>query len=163
MSNLDRFKEAQTAEFEGFATAISELRRGRKTSHWIWYVFPQLAGLGRSDTSQLYGIRDVGEAREYLRDSLLRGRLLEAARAVEAHTRPGPVNLSILMGSELDAMKLVSSLTLFRRVAENMNRVEPSSELAALASIAACILESAARQGYPECQQTMARLDGTPR
>ena len=68
VSDLERFKRAQDQPHSGFATALSELRSGRKTGHWIWYVFPQLSGLGTSDVSQIYGIADVTEATDYLRD-----------------------------------------------------------------------------------------------
>ena len=82
VSHLERFTRAQDQPHSGFAAAFAELRAGRKTGHWIWYVFPQLAGLGTSEASQLYGIRDGAEAIAYLRDPVPRGRLLSAATAV---------------------------------------------------------------------------------
>ena len=63
--SLVRFHEAQASRSAGYDTALAEIRRGRKTSHWIWYIFPQLAGLGRSSTAQKYAIRDLAEACAY--------------------------------------------------------------------------------------------------
>jgi uncharacterized protein (DUF1810 family) len=91
MTDLDRFRTAQADSMAGFATALSELRAGRKTSHWIWYVFPQLAGLGRLPTARRFGLADVDEAAAYLRDPVLGTRLAESVAAVHAHvagTRP---------------------------------------------------------------------------
>jgi uncharacterized protein (DUF1810 family) len=91
MTDLGRFRVAQEDPRSGFATALAELRAGRKTSHWIWYVFPQLAGLGRLPTARRFGLADVDEAAAYLRDPVLGTRLAEAVAAVHAHvagTRP---------------------------------------------------------------------------
>lgn len=89
-----------------------ELAQGRKTGHWIWFVFPQLAALGRSPTARRFGIRDLDEARAYLADDRLRERLEEAARLMLAHAGTDP---ETILGP-LDAMKLRSSMTLFSRV-----------------------------------------------
>src|SRR6267142_5739646 len=85
MFNLDRFRDAQDAPHAGFTVAFRELQAGRKTSHWIWYVFPQLAGLGRSSTAVYYGLAGVEEAAAYLRDQVLGERLVTSAAAVQAH------------------------------------------------------------------------------
>ena len=69
--SLARFQEAQADPHAGYDTALTEIRRGRKTSHWIWYIFPQLAGLGRSAMAEKYAIRDLAEACAYRRDPLL--------------------------------------------------------------------------------------------
>jgi uncharacterized protein (DUF1810 family) len=79
MDKLDRFRQAQDAPDAGYAGALRELRAGEKTSHWIWYVFPQLAGLGRSSTAVYYGLAGVEEAAAYLRDPVLGERLVTAA------------------------------------------------------------------------------------
>jgi uncharacterized protein (DUF1810 family) len=105
MPDLARFHDAQARDH---ADALAELRRGRKRGHWIWYVFPQLRGLGRSPTAAHYGIRDLGEARAYLADPVLGPRLREATEALCRHADPERV-----LGG-LDAMKARSSLTLFR-------------------------------------------------
>ncbi len=103
---LSRFLEAQRASY---STALAELRSGRKRSHWVWYVFPQLVGLGRSLTSQRYGLSGVAEAAAYLAHPVLGARLREAIHAMLAH---GSVPATTILG-ELDAMKFRSCLTLF--------------------------------------------------
>ncbi len=75
MFDLDRFRKAHDASRAGFAVALRELHEGRKTSHWIWYVFPQLAGLGQSPTAVHYGLAGPDEAADYLRDPVLGERL----------------------------------------------------------------------------------------
>ncbi len=106
MPDLSRFYDAQAGTFE---TALAELRAGRKLSHWMWFVFPQLRSLGRSGTAKHYGIADLGEARSYLADPVLGPRLVEAAGAVLAHRRRPAQDI---MG-HVDALKLRSSATLF--------------------------------------------------
>ena len=109
--DLDRFVVAQEGVYAG---VIDELRRGRKTSHWMWYVFPQLAGLGRSWTSGQYAIASLDEARAYLAHPVLGPRLRECADLVLAAPR-GATAASIFGG--IDAVKLRSSMTLFHRAA----------------------------------------------
>jgi len=113
-SDLRRFHEAQ-GHGPGctYERALAELREGRKRGHWIWFILPQLRGLGRSPTSQRYGINDLAEAQSYLADPLL-GQRLEAVTTVIADQlhQPGQT-IVLLMGSELDAAKTISSLTLF--------------------------------------------------
>jgi uncharacterized protein (DUF1810 family) len=161
MPNLDRFREAQDNDHTGFAVALRELRAGRKTNHWIWYVFPQLAGLGRSSTAVYYGLSGPEEAADYLRDPVLGERLIAASEAVRAHLTAGtahPVRLENLMGSKIDALKLVSSMTLFGHVAKTLHATEPRLQFAAMAEHAATILASAAAQGYRACSFTEERL-----
>ena len=158
VSQLGRFKRAQDELHSGFATALAELRAGRKTGHWIWYVFPQLSGLGRSEVSQTYGIVDVTEATEYLRDPVLRGRLLSAATAVVERQRAG-VPLSHLMGGPLDVLKLVSSLTLFGPIARRLQATEANDEYRLLADVAGEILTGAESEGYPLCRPTLRSLE----
>jgi uncharacterized protein (DUF1810 family) len=159
MFNLDRFRVAQDARHAGFAVALRELQAGRKSSHWIWYVFPQLAGLGRSSTAVHYGLAGVDEAADYLRDPVLGGRLVEAAAAVRAHVSEGSrVRLDRLMGSEIDALKLVSSMTLFEHVAKTLHALEPQPQLAAMAAHADAILAEAAAQGYERCSYTLEHV-----
>ena len=106
--DLERFVTAQEGVYEG---ALRELRAGRKTGHWIWFIFPQLAGLGRSETSRFYGIESLDEARAYLEHPVLGPRLRECASAVLA-TQDATADQ--IFGS-LDAMKVRSSMTLFHR------------------------------------------------
>ena len=79
MTGLERFVSAQEGTYD---QALAQVRRGRKTGHWMWFVFPQIAGLGRSSTAQHYAIRDLDEARSYLADPVLGERLRECSRAV---------------------------------------------------------------------------------
>ena len=79
MSDLSRFVKAQETDYE---RALSEIRSGHKRSHWIWYIFPQIAGLGFSSTAQYYAIKDRKEAEDYLKNDLLRERLVEISEAL---------------------------------------------------------------------------------
>jgi uncharacterized protein (DUF1810 family) len=108
--DLQRFIDAQVGAYDG---ALRELRAGHKSGHWIWFIFPQLAGLGRSEMSRFYGIVSLDEARAYLADPVLGPRLLECVAAVVA--APGR-SAEAILGS-VDAMKLRSSMTLFQRAA----------------------------------------------
>jgi uncharacterized protein (DUF1810 family) len=153
LSDLQRFLDAQAATIDGYAAALAEIAAGRKRSHWIWYIFPQLSGLGRSAAAQTYAIAERGEAEAYLRHPLLRGRLLEITAAVAEKLRSG-VSLPTLMGAEIDVLKLVSSVTLFREVA---NRVGDD----AVAHAAESVLREADAQGYPPCEFTLNRLRGS--
>jgi uncharacterized protein (DUF1810 family) len=108
--NLERFVAAQDARGT-YARAVEELRRGRKTSHWMWFVFPQIAGLGYSEMSRRYAIGSLDEAQAYLRHPVLGGRLVECAGIV-ASTQ-GRSAEQIFGG--IDAQKLRSSMTLFSR------------------------------------------------
>jgi uncharacterized protein (DUF1810 family) len=107
---LQRFVDAQD-DGGAYETALRELRDGRKRSHWMWFVFPQIAGLGQSPASRRYAITSLDEARAYIEHPVLGPRLAESARAVAA--RPGASARDIFGG--IDAMKLRSSMTLFHR------------------------------------------------
>ncbi|WP_239804623.1 DUF1810 domain-containing protein [Croceicoccus hydrothermalis] len=106
-SALTRFVEAQAGVYE---RALAELRDGAKRSHWMWFVFPQIAGLGHSAMARRYAIADAAEARDYLRHDLLGPRLLACTDAVLDWA--GQRGVVEIMG-EVDAMKLRSSMTLF--------------------------------------------------
>jgi uncharacterized protein (DUF1810 family) len=108
--DLDRFVIAQKGVYEG---VLDELRRGRKVGHWIWFIFPQVAGLGYSAMSQQYAISSLDEARAYLAHPVLGARLRECAGVVLATT--GQTALEIF--GSIDSMKLRSSMTLFHRAA----------------------------------------------
>lgn len=153
--SLERFHKAQASPSAGYETALAEIRRGRKTSHWIWYIFPQLEGLGRSSTARAYAIRDLAEACEYLRDPLLRARYEEIAGAVSDQLARG-VPLEELMGGRTDALKLVSSLTLFRAAAQRLADEDPIC--AYLAECFDSILGETMAQGFPPCAHTLARV-----
>ena len=107
--HLDRFVAAQV---ESYDRALAELHRGRKTTHWMWFVFPQLRGLGRSATAQHFGIASLAEARAYLDHPILAARLREAAAAIIAAAG----SAEDILGP-IDALKLRSSATLFAAAA----------------------------------------------
>ena len=109
-SNLERFVTAQNAGGT-YDRAVAELRRGHKTSHWMWFVFPQIAGLGQSQMSRTFAISSLEEAKAYLRHPVLGPRLLECAGIV-ATARAGSAE-QIFGG--IDAQKLRSCMTLFLR------------------------------------------------
>lgn len=108
-TDAELFIEAQDSVW---AAVISELKGGKKTSHWMWFVFPQLASLGQSHMAQLYGIHNLAEARAYLGNPVLRARLVEVSRLLLGH---GDKRADAILGST-DAQKLCSSMTLFSAV-----------------------------------------------
>lgn len=108
--DLERFV---TAQQDIYQQALAELRAGRKTSHWMWFIFPQIEGLGSSPMALRYAIRSVEEARAYLAHPLLGRRLRECTEAVNAHQF---LSASAIFGA-VDTMKLKSSMTLFDHVA----------------------------------------------
>ena len=110
MSELERFVKAQEYDY---AAALGEIRGGRKRSHWMWYIFPQLRGLGFSSTAQFYGIRDLDEARDYMAHPVLGPRLVEISEALL--TLPGS-DPGAVMGYP-DDLKLCSCMTLFELAA----------------------------------------------
>lgn len=109
VTSLDRFVEAQQDSHD---TALSELQQGRKQSHWMWFIFPQLRGLGQSAMSQRYGIANLDEAKRYLVHPVLGPRLIRSAEAVLAHHG---LSAEAIFGP-VDAAKLRSSATLFAAV-----------------------------------------------
>ncbi|MBB5395183.1 DUF1810 domain-containing protein [Mucilaginibacter sp. AK015] len=106
---LERFREAQERDFE---TAYQEIQSGRKRSHWMWYIFPQLAGLGMTETSRHYAIKDIQEATAYLLDQTLGSRLVKIC---EELLKLETSNANEVFGSP-DDLKLRSSMTLFDAV-----------------------------------------------
>ena len=159
MDQLSRFRDAQDDEDGGFEAAMAELAQGRKRTHWIWYVFPQIQGLGSSGMSRHFGVRGLEEAQAYLRDDVLRNRLARATDVVaDQLQRPQPPRLDELMGSHVDALKLVSSLTLFEVAAADLHAREPHAEVAHIATRAAEVLAAAEAQGYGRCHFTVRHL-----
>ena len=110
--NLNRFIEAQMTTYEG---AMLELARGRKESHWVWYIFPQIEGLGRSDTAKLYSIKSLEEGRAYLEHPLLGPRL---NKACEILLSLKDSSMDEVMGFP-DNLKLLSSMTLFEALSDS--------------------------------------------
>ncbi len=111
--SLDRFVQAQEGTFDA---ALAQLKAGRKTGHWIWWVFPQLRGLGTSRNSTYYGIADEAEAKAYLQHPVLGARYRACVAVVHGHLCQVGVATLTLMGSEIDVLKLRSSLELFLKV-----------------------------------------------
>jgi len=112
--SLERFIEAQEKTYAG---ALAELNAGHKTGHWIWWIFPQLRGLGKSEYSIFYGLEDEAEALAYLRHPVLGARYQECVSAVHGHLCRRGVSPQDLMGSAIDVVKLRSSLELFLKIA----------------------------------------------
>lgn len=108
-TGLQRFIEAQNDSYD---QALKEIRNGRKLTHWIWYIFPQMKGLGFSYNSEYYGIASLQEAKDYLENELLRKRLFEITESLLMHKGK---DIESIMG-DIDALKLKSSMTLFDAV-----------------------------------------------
>jgi len=156
-AQLVRFKAAQDAMLSGFESALSEIRAGRKRSHWIWYIFPQLAGLGRSSIAQFYALRDIEEACDYIRQATLRGRLIAITEAAAAQLEQGN-HLEHLMGGTTDALKLVSCMTLFHHISEKLDPSGADPELSKLRRLCGDILLAGEAQGFPRCQHTLNKF-----
>ena len=111
INSLDRFLEAQERMYE---TALKEIKNGEKESHWMWYIFPQLRGLGKSRMAYAYGINGLEEAKAYLAPPVLSARLIEISEALLEHKGK---DIEDILG-DIDAMKLRSSMTLFALISE---------------------------------------------
>jgi uncharacterized protein (DUF1810 family) len=114
-NDLTRFVEAQE---HVFGTALQEIKNGRKNGHWMWYIFPQISGLGSSETSRFYAIKDMTEAKQYLNHPVLGQKLVEITSELLKLKTSDPV---AVFGS-IDSLKLKSSMTLFS-IIENTNPV----------------------------------------
>ena len=126
MSGFDaeKYLKAQEGTYGSYEKALAEIKRGRKTSHWIWYIFPQIAGLGFSSTSHHYALGSLDEAKAYLANKVLRGRLIEMS---EALLRQEGSAESIL--GHVDAVKVRSCMTLFREAARGESGADPGTEV----------------------------------
>jgi len=155
--SLERFVQAQDSPYAGIDAALQEIQSGRKRGHWIWYVFPQLAGLGHSLMAERYALGGIDEAAAYLQHPVLRSRLLAVSEAVFNQLQAG-VPLTVLMGSEIDALKIVSSMTLFETIAARA-AADGHSEIGRLQVVAGQILDHVAGQGFPRCRFTTVVLE----
>ena len=108
---LDRYINAQERTYE---VALAEIKNGQKKTHWMWYIFPQLRGLGFSQMAYTYGIVDLNEAKEYLAHPILSERLIKITKALLDLNENDP---EVILG-DIDALKLKSSMTLFSLVSE---------------------------------------------
>lgn len=111
INSLDRFLDAQERMYE---IALKEIKNGEKESHWMWYIFPQLRGLGRSQMAYAYGINGLEEAKAYLNHPVLSAQLIEICEALLEHKNG---DIEDILG-DIDAMKLRSSMTLFAFISE---------------------------------------------
>jgi uncharacterized protein (DUF1810 family) len=109
---MNRFVVAQERDY---AIALNEVHNGKKLTHWIWYIFPQMRGLGHSYYAHLYGIKNIEEAQEYLQDEILGERLREITNALLEHYDKTAVDIF----GYLDAMKVKSCMTLFDAISPN--------------------------------------------
>ena len=120
--DLTRFKRAQERDYE---TALAEIRTGAKQSHWMWYIFPQIKGLGFSEVADYYGLDGIDEASAYLADDLLRSRLVEISESLLSleYNDAGQV-----LGYP-DDLKLRSSMTIFLVAVEKLKRYEKAAQV----------------------------------
>lgn len=135
-----------------FDAALGELRAGQKKSHFIWYVFPILAGLRSSATSARFALKGPDAALEYLRHPVLGARLVDVIDAVHDHVVNKGMALATLMADPVDAKKVVSCCTLFAPVAAVA--AQEDAALTKLSTQCEAILDAAAKQGIPRCELT---------
>lgn len=156
--SLAHFHAAQAQARQGYATALAEIRAGWKWNHWIWYIFPQLGGLGFSWMAERYAIEGAAMAEAYLRDPVLGERLAEITKALEEHVcaSSDPKSLVDVLG-EIDAMKVVSSLTLFSEVGRRLKGSAPPW-VPGFRRSAERVLKAAAREGLDRCEFTLQAL-----
>lgn len=160
--SVDHFRLAQQSEWSGFEVALQEIQQGCKRGCWMWYIFPQIAGLGQSSMSQRFSIQNRAHAFMYLDDKELCGNLLEMTRAVAIQIRRGATIKQLV---SWDQAKLISSLTLFEIVANEAAGVNhakknhESSSLEELSSLCRSILQMiCSEDGYSRCQHTLDAL-----
>ena len=114
-TDINRFLEAQASRYCGYEVALNEIKNGRKRSHWMWYIFPQLRCLGRSSRAHYYGIADRDEAQRYLEHPILGARIREITEALLEHKDKSAVEIF----GDIDARKLRSSMTMFDFLSPN--------------------------------------------
>ncbi len=154
MPNLQRFIAAQNAG-NTYQKALKEIERGRKTNHWIWYVFPQIQGMGKSYNSKTYALSDLNEAQAYLLDPLLYSRYQTILFAAHEQLQKGtPIN--VLMGSQIDAQKLNSSLTLFEIASFSLAHTDEKYKT--LGKLCSSTLDIIKQQGIEKCRYTQKKL-----
>lgn len=112
--DLERFITAQNI---AYPIALEEMRRGKKTTHWMWYIFPQQKGLGHSHNSNYYGLEGIEEAKAYMEHPILAARFREICQTLLTHA--GKRTIDQIMGSNIDVLKLQTSMNLFNKVAPN--------------------------------------------
>ena len=156
MSDIDlrRFHDGYNLDFDH---ALSEINGGQKHSHWMWFIFPQIAGLGSSPTAAAYAIRSRAEAEAFLRDPVLGPAYQRLVNAVRTQVVDHGVTVRSLFGRP-DDQKLVSSLTLFSGIAADLG-----DEWASMVAQANDVLDCATEQGLPRCAATQRFLEADAR
>ena len=156
MSDIDlrRFHDGYRLDFDH---ALGEIKGGQKRSHWMWFIFPQIVGLGSSSTAAAYAIRSRAEAEAFLSDPVLGPAYRRLVDAVRTQVVDHGVTVRNLFGRP-DDQKLVSSLTLFAGVAADLG-----DEWASMAAQANDVLDCAAEQGLPRCAATRRFLEADAR
>ena len=150
--NLRRFLDAQDGgtsidrSHTAYEVALKEILDGEKTSHWIWYIFPQ-GPFGTSEMARRYAVSSRAEATAFLQNKILRSRLLEIANAVADKLSAG-ITPETLMGSEIDCQKLASSMTLFKFIAAELDEHE-------IGHTTRSVLKQLANHGRAECTRTL--------
>lgn len=125
INNLQRFIVAQDGgtstrrDMSAFEAAIEELRNGKKAGHWIWFIFPQIE-IGQSEMARKYAIKSLAEAEDFLKNQILRNRLLSTSEIVISQLKNG-VNPEVLLGGSTDCLKLSSSMTLFKGISQRLD------------------------------------------
>ncbi|CEK11165.1 DUF1810 family protein [Legionella hackeliae] len=154
--DLSRFLDAQKLNYE---RAHKEISSGKKATHWIWYIFPQLQSLGYSPSSKKYGILNLEEACAYLKNPILFDHYHDMVKLV-AEKLSKNIDITTLMGWEADATKLASSLTLFHAAAEHLLMLtdDPSLKLVNFENDCRQTLENIAKQGYIACEHTLQEI-----
>lgn len=153
--DLSRYIQAQNDPEAGYVVALHEIRTTGKRSHWMWYVFPQIEGLGKSPSTRYFALSDLEEAMAYMHHPVLGARLLEVSEAIVERLNDG-TDLVTLMNSRIDVQKLVSCMTLFAGLAKREGIQER------LARAASVILETAEDEGVPACAFTADQLTKSP-
>ncbi|KTD64909.1 hypothetical protein Lsan_0902 [Legionella santicrucis] len=155
MHPIQRFIEAQQGKdfYPSYQSAYGEIKAGKKQSHWIWYIFPQLVTLGYSSTAKYFGIADLNEACKFIQNKELFKNYYEMTHLVLQQLAKTPI--TILMGGALDAQKLTSSLTLFRETAAFLlSQGTKTQDFKKLIECCDQIFIKISNQGYFPCEQT---------
>lgn len=159
--SLQRFHEAQTTN-NSFETARKEIQDGRKRSHWIWYIFPQLRSSWTiSDTAKKYAIADFEEALAFFNDTTLFERYqIMVGLVLQQLNTPG-VCVVVLMGGDVDALKLASSLTLFEAVSARLSQSATDDKFVVFKGLCDAIFKVIEPQGFGRCKNTLEKINGS--
>lgn len=152
----NQFEKFYKAQNRHYRVAKKEIEKGRKESHWIWYIFPQLSTLGHSYNAQYYGIQDINEACVYLKDAILFKLYCELVALVEKQLNDN-ILLKTLFNGHPDDYKFISSLTLFSQAAAKL--AKNNASYLTLHQSCGRIFKIVQKQGYEPCQLTLNALN----